>query len=560
MSFRARLFLAFALAALVPLGALAIGVRGEMERRLGAEYGRRAATIVQSLRDEIDRGGAGVADRLAALAATLEVDNQFRQAVIRSDPAARRVLLDWAGSAMRLSGLAVLELHDSTGRILSSGHFRNEYDRVRAEPERLLALAGRAPILLRARTPEGTVTAVSRADSFTLSGHRFSLLGGVPLDRLVLPSARDADLALHLAIPGEPPSPRPQGEEIGELSLPVVDLAARSIVPDTGRLTLVQSGETLAAVRRGLVGWFLATFGLATALALVAAAWLSARLSRPLRELATRTEAIDLDRLDYDFPSDRQDEIGTLSRVLGAMTGRLRASAGRLREAERRVALGDLARQVNHDVKNGLTPIRNVLRHLDEVAREGPDKLAEVYGERRATLDSSVAYLDTLARNYARLTPAMDREPCDVNALVEEVARGAPAGRAELRAETAPGLPPVSADRLALRRIVENLVGNAVDSVAAGGGSVLVSTGAAGRDGVPAVWITVADTGPGMSRAQLDQAFEGFFTTKEGGTGLGLSIVRRLVLDLGGALRVDTAPGEGTRVTVELPAGTGKGE
>jgi signal transduction histidine kinase len=60
-----------------------------------------------------------------------------------------------------------------------------------------------------------------------------------------------------------------------------------------------------------------------------------------------------------------------------------------------------------------------------------------------------------------------------------------------------------------------------------------------------------------MSREQLDRAFDGFYTTKDGGTGLGLSIVRRLVLDLGGTLRVDTGPGEGTRVTVELPAAAG---
>jgi signal transduction histidine kinase len=67
------------------------------------------------------------------------------------------------------------------------------------------------------------------------------------------------------------------------------------------------------------------------------------------------------------------------------------------------------------------------------------------------------------------------------------------------------------------------------------------------------VRITVADTGRGMTRTELDRAFDDFFTSKPGGTGLGLSIVRRLVLDLGGALRIDTAPGSGTRAVVELP-------
>src|SRR5205814_533198 len=92
--------------------------------------------------------------------------------------------------------------------------------------------------------------------------------------------------------------------------------------------------------------------------------------------LARRTAEIDMERLDVAFESDRDDEIGALSRLLGAMMERLRAGAARLREAERRIAVGDLARQVNHDIKNGLIPIRNVFRHLLEAERAGPDRLA----------------------------------------------------------------------------------------------------------------------------------------------------------------------------------------
>ncbi len=553
MSFRTRLFLAFALAALLPLGALAFGVRREMERRLGAEYDRRVAGAIESLHHELDREGQGVSARLEALADQLRSDNRFRLAVVQQDPAARRELLDWAGRAMRQAGLSVLELQDSTGRILSSGHFRNEYDRVRPTPSRLLLGKDGKPTLLRARTAEGTVLALARADSLVVGNQTFMLLGGAAADRLLGASGPDADLSLRLSLPADSPPPRAAGDVVRELSLPFLDLAAGAAGPDTAHVVVVQSGATLANVRRGVDAWFLGALGLSIALGLLAAAWLSGRVSRPLRELAERTEAIDLDRLEDDFPSDRSDEIGALSRVLGAMTARLRSGAARLREAERRIALGDLARQVNHDIKNGLAPIRNVLRHLDEVARDTPSEMAAIYGERRGTLESSVAYLDTLARNYARLTPSMDRERCDVNAVVSDVIRAIGAERGTIRAETAPDLPTISADRIVLRRIVENLVGNAVDA----GGNVVVSTGRAAPDGRGGVRVIVADTGPGMSRAQLDRAFDGFYTTKDGGTGLGLSIVRRLVLDLGGTLRVDTAPGEGTRMTVELPAGAG---
>jgi signal transduction histidine kinase len=125
-----------------------------------------------------------------------------------------------------------------------------------------------------------------------------------------------------------------------------------------------------------------------------------------------------------------------------------------------------------------------------------------------------------------------------------------------VRTRLASALPPAAADRLMLRRVLENLVGNAADSVSsAKGGEVEVSTESVTRDGSgPVVRITVADTGPGMTRAELDRAFDDFYTTKAGGTGLGLSIVRRLILDLGGAFRIDTEPGAGTRATVEIPA------
>jgi signal transduction histidine kinase len=552
MSFRVRLFLAFAVAVILPLAALAFGVRRQMERRLGEEYERRVEGAAAALRADLDREGEDVGTRLAALADELRSDNRFRLAVTQQDPAARRELLDWAGGAMRQSGLSVLELQDSVGRVLSSGHFRNEFDRIRTVPAALLALSTATPTLLRARTPEGSLLALGRVDSVRVAGRSFALLGGTAADRLLPASGRDGDLALHLTLPGDRPAGLARGDVSREIAIRFVDLPAGAR-PDSARVTVVQSGATLAAVRRGLDAWFVGALGLSLALGLLAAAWLSGRVSRPLRELAARTDAIDLDRLDQDFPSDRGDEIGALSRVLGAMTARLRSGAARLREAERRIALGDLARQVNHDIKNGLAPIRNVLHHLDEVARDKPSDLATIYGERRATLDSSVTYLDTLARNYARLTPSLSRERCDVNAVVGDVIRAAGDSRGPIRTEITPDLPAVSADRIVLRRIVENLVGNAVDA----GGAVVVSTSAAERDGGRGVKVVVADTGPGMTREQLDRAFDGFYTTKDGGTGLGLSIVRRLVLDLGGTLRVDTGPGEGTRVTVELPAGAG---
>jgi two-component system nitrogen regulation sensor histidine kinase NtrY len=460
-------------------------------------------------------------------------------------------MLDWAGEAMRLSGLSLLQVQDSAGRIVSSGHFRNEYDEVRRELPRFLREVGASPALVQVRTPEAPLLALAAEESVRVAGRPLTVVGGVAAgERFLRGLEPDPDLTVALAAPES--GAAPAGDVVGTLALPFLDLVTG--VSDSARLVVAQSGATLAALRRGLNTWVLVALGVTALLALLLAAWLSRLVSRPLMELAEKTATIDLDRLDQDFATERTDEIGALSRLLGEMTLRLRRAVAGLRDAERRIAMGDLARQVNHDIKNGLVPIRNVLRHLDQVAREEPAALATVFEERKGTLESSVAYLDTLARNYARLSPAASPERCDVNAMIAEVLQGSKTGP-PIRAELAEGLPPVGVDRLMLRRVIENLIGNAADAAAGReGGTVTVSTERASRDGqASVVRVHVTDTGPGMTRAELDRAFDDFYTTKPGGTGLGLSIVRRLVLDLGGSLRIDTEPGAGTRATVEIP-------
>ena len=152
MRFRTRLFLALALAGVIPLVFLALGVRREVDRRLSAEYRARVDGAVRSIRADLTRESTAIQGRLGAFAAQLAADDRFRRAVVENDPASRTWVLDWGRFAIRQSGLAVLQLQDSSGRILSSGHFRQEYDRVRPDLPAFLARSGfsstRALILL----------------------------------------------------------------------------------------------------------------------------------------------------------------------------------------------------------------------------------------------------------------------------------------------------------------------------------------------------------------------------------------------------------------------------
>ena len=532
MSLRSRLLLAFALVVLVPIALLALGIRQDITRRLSDEYQVRVNSVVEVIGEDLGQEAAGIGERLASLKTQVVDDGRFRLAVAGLETE-RKYLADYAGNAMRLTGLSMLQIQDGEGRIISSGPGRDQ-----------LALAKR--------------------ESFTVGDQRFTLVGGTAVDQALLARlARDPAIVVSLRYPGgemssvgsAPDSAAAADAAVGELDVPLIRSHADGSIENVqARLRVTQSMAPLRALLRSADSWFLATAAGTGITALVLAVWVSSRISRPLADLAEKTAVLDLDRLDVQF-DEGSDEVGRLSRLLGELTARLRSSTARVREAERRATVGDLARQVNHDIKNGLIPLRNVMRHLSEVQRNDPAALPAVYGERRQTVDSSIAYLETLATSYARLSPPATRRPCDLNALIADVATAAQAReRVDVEADLASGLPVVLGDPIAFRRILENLVANAVDSLEGKPGRITISTAAIRRDGEPAVRMTVADEGRGMTSDEAGKIFNDFYTTKEGGTGLGLSIVRRLVMDVQGTIGVETAPNRGTRIIIEIPA------
>jgi signal transduction histidine kinase len=561
MSLRTRLLLAFAAVVLVPIGLLAVGIRYEMNRRLSEEYQRRVDQVVQVIREDLARESSAIADRLASLERALVNDNRFRSAAVAGVEQDRNYVLDYAGTAMRLTGLSMLQIQDADGRIISSGHFRNEHGRVDAGVTSALSRAS-APTFMMSRGPEREFLALARADTFALGDRTFSLVGGVVIDEAFLARlARDRSILVTLRYPGgtlATATRTPDADAaIGQLQLPVIRSGASSEVLQA-RLEVTQPLTPLRTLLRSADMWFLWTAAGTGATALVLAVWVSSRMSGRLAALAEKTAVLDLDRLDVEFDPGA-DEVGRLSRLLGDLADRLRSSTARVREAERRATVGDLARQINHDIKNGLIPLRNVMRHLAEVERDEPAMLPTVFAERRQTVDSSIAYLETLATSYHRLSRPVERRECDPNALINEVVRAAHGHEHVDIATELTNVPRVLGDPLAFRRILENLIANAVDSLQAKPGRIVVSTAIVNLDGErPAVRMIVADTGRGMSADETKRIFDDFYTTKESGTGLGLSIVRRLVMDVHGTINVESTVGKGTRMIVDIPAAGGR--
>lgn len=490
MRFRNRLLIAFGVVVLIPLLVFGLGIRTAMSRRVAAEYEGRVNSLVGVIRADLVHEEDRIGARLGAVKDRMVADNRLRSAILRGDD--RGYILDYAGDAMRLAGLDFLQIQNGDRRVVSSGHFRNEFDRFGA-----FATPG-GVTLIRAATAEGPFLVIARPDTVHVAGQAFDLVGGIAADSGYLARlAPDPDFGVAVRVPSDSTaasSSDSTARVVGELSLPYVNAVDEPNRIQLAHIVVTHSSGLLAALEQNVNLWFGVAILVAALAALLLASWLSTRISEPV---------------------------------------------------EARIAIGDIARQVTHDIKNGLSPLRNVFRHLSEVARDEPGELPQVFADRQGTVESSISYLETLAANYAKLSPQPERKATDVNAVVRETVGASSAVRTKL----AEGLPPVSADALVLRRVIENLLSNAVDSLEGKTGTVTVTT----ERGNGLVRIAVNDTGRGMSKAELDRAFNDFYTTKPGGTGLGLSIVRRLVLDSNGSLQVESEPGKGSKFVVEIP-------
>ncbi len=257
MTYRARLMIAFGVVAVAPLVVIAAGVRREVDRRLTAQDDRRAAALAAVAATDLAQRSAAIAGRLVSLATALGDDNRFRLAVTQGDVTQRGYVLDLAGQDMRLTGLSMLQIQDASGRIVSSGHFRNEYGRLEPELPALVASV-RGAALVRARTPDGPVLILARMDSVQIAGRAFTLVGGDLVDSAFLARlAPGGDFSAALVLPGGDSvragssEPDAQTVVVSRQRVPYIGSAVsggRSV--QSVSLTLSRSTAALDALRR----------------------------------------------------------------------------------------------------------------------------------------------------------------------------------------------------------------------------------------------------------------------------------------------------------------------
>jgi two-component system, NtrC family, nitrogen regulation sensor histidine kinase NtrY len=212
--------------------------------------------------------------------------------------------------------------------------------------------------------------------------------------------------------------------------------------------------------------------------------------------------------------------------------------------AERVLAWGEMARQVAHEIKNPLTPMRLGMQHLRRVYRDRRTEFDRTLDETADRILAEIDRLDTIARAFSRFAaPALQDQALqklDLGAAVEEVVQlyrlSEEACSVRLTAE------PNAFGRARSDEVKEVLVNLLENARNAGASVVEVRAG-------PGI-IRVSDNGTGIPADVLPRVFEPRFSTTTSGAGLGLAIVKRLVESWGGQVELESTKGEGTVVTV----------
>jgi two-component system nitrogen regulation sensor histidine kinase NtrY len=524
LNFSTRIQLLLNVGIVVPLLVVSVATASQLiasyQRDLARTYERRGQLALESLR---------------------------RQRHLLSDSTARPTLAALAKNVAALTETD-LNLYDAHGELLAS-----------SQP--LIFDAGLLGPLLN---PQAMVLLLERNRPRALLTER---AGSLSFNAMYLPiragagEAAVADLAGH-TIAGKPAMPSrnaslvqqpietsgvdiamPTGPILGYVGIPFFDSEKELNTKLTELFTTILNIFTLM---------FLLFLGLA----FLAARQLTAPLKLITEKLTQTTLTGENELLDY---RSTDDEIGLLVREYNTMLTKLEASKRELAAQEKEAAWREMARQVAHEIKNPLTPMKLSLQFLQKAINERRPNAEELIGRISQTLITQIDVLSDIATSFSTFTnlPTMRPERLDVAAILRRCASlhqpdvddGALTLTLPADAET--GRYVVFADENLLVRTFNNLLINARQAVPEGRAPHIdVSLEALGTKGVR---VAIRDNGAGIPEEVREKVFVPNFTTKASGSGIGLAVAKRGIESAGGKIWFETQVEVGTDFFIELP-------
>ena len=590
MSFRTKLLLVVVLIVLASVSVVAYGVTRYTRAAFEAMDAGRTDALVAQFKKEFEQQGREVAQQVDNIA-NAEVTFRMAYDLSRPNTDPSIYVRDATGAAQE-HGLDFLEFVNADGTLISSFQYPAQVGYKRDWVASVKDWSGSDAFLKREELPTDTEVSLTVVRTQPNVERPFYIIGGKRLDKnflkaLELPAGMRALLYLNL---DKSFNPLALVDKDGPLSTadrfeslieqlqsqpqPLVktiqwtnDAASAETFHALplmshnnellGVLLVGSSRRDLVLLMRRIVWTSVAAAGAAVFLGLLLTWWISARVTRPLEELAEGARDVASGRWDTRIGLRGGDEVGQLASAFNHMTQTLAAQKERLVQTERVAAWRELARRLAHELRNPLFPLQITVENLQRAKKLGAEQFMEVFNESTATLKAELANLNTIVGRFSDFSkmPAPQFSHLNVNEALRNAIRlfepqFSEVGKPTITPEffLSEDLPEIDADPDLLHKAFQNLVLNAMDAMPAGGTLTLRTT--ALED---ALRIEVSDTGKGLTPEECSRLFTPYYTTKQQGTGLGLAIVQSVVSDHHGTISVSSEEGHGTTFRIELP-------
>lgn len=286
--------------------------------------------------------------------------------------------------------------------------------------------------------------------------------------------------------------------------------------------------------------------------AAVMAYFISNSITRPLRFISEKLRILNLNKRNEPIEWRSRDEVGALITEYNKMIAELENSAAKLARSERESAWREMARQIAHEIKNPLTPMKLSIQYLQRAIDEGKD-VTELAKRVNKTLVEQIDNLSTIATAFSSFAqmPKGQNEVFDLNDLLRGiVGLFEKEDNVRIQLTTHKEQAMIYADKNQMVSVFNNLIKNAIQSIPDGTrGDINVIT----MEEMGHIKTIVMDNGSGIPKDSYDKVFVPNFTTKSSGTGLGLAICKQIVESAGGKIWFESTVGEGTSFFVTLP-------
>ena len=288
-------------------------------------------------------------------------------------------------------------------------------------------------------------------------------------------------------------------------------------------------------------------------IAVAVAIFISRKITEPFDVIGKNIQQVKLGKENKPIEWNSDDEIGRLVKEYNNMIQKLGESAETLAKSERESAWREMAKQVAHEIKNPLTPMKLSVQHLQHSYKEQRpdwDKNIERMTQTMIEQIDTLAHIASEFSNFAKM-PKANNEKINIAEIISNVvALFNETENCKIEFNTTETNLFVLADREQLQRVFNNLIKNAIQSVPeTREGKIIITLEKPDNT----VLIKIQDNGTGISDEMKDKIFTPNFTTKSTGMGLGLAMVKSIIENSGGSIRFETTMDEGTAFFVSLP-------